>query len=101
MSEIAPLAIGIPFATAALLAALKPWRTGDDLIATSVAGVTAIFCVALLIDAIGSSGPVVSYLGAWRFLPGGAVIGVTIAFDPLGAGLATLAAVLVATALLF
>ena len=57
MSEVAPLAVGIPFATAALLAALKPWRTGDDLIATSVAGVTAIFCVALLIDAIGSEWP--------------------------------------------
>jgi multicomponent Na+:H+ antiporter subunit D len=101
MAEVAPLAVGIPFATAALLAAMKPWRTADDLIASSAAGVTALFCVALLIDAIGSGGPVVSYLGNWRPLQGGAVIGVTTAFDSLGAGLATLAAMLVTTALLF
>ena len=43
----------------------------------------------------------VSYLGNWRPLPNGAEIGITMTIDALGAGLATLAAVLVATALLF
>ncbi len=37
MAEVAPLAVGIPFIAAALLAALKPWRTRDDLIALVVA----------------------------------------------------------------
>jgi multicomponent Na+:H+ antiporter subunit D len=101
MSEVAPLAVGIPFATAALLAALKPWRTRDDLVAIVAASATAIFSGALLVDAIGSSGPVVSYLGDWRPLQSGAVIGITTAFDPLGAGLATLAGMLVTTALFF
>jgi multicomponent Na+:H+ antiporter subunit D len=101
MGEIAPLAIAIPFAAAALLAALKPWRTRDDLVATIVASSMVIFCGALVIDAVGSHAPVVSYLGNWRPLPNGAEIGITMTIDPLGAGLATLAAVLVATALLF
>lgn len=101
MGEVAPLAVGIPFAAAALLAALKPWRTRDDLVATITASAVVIFCGALLIDAMHSSGPVVSYLGNWRPLPSGAMIGVTMTIDPLGAGLATLAALMVAVALLF
>jgi multicomponent Na+:H+ antiporter subunit D len=86
---------------AALLAALRPWRTRDDALAIAAAAATTAFCAALLVDAIGSSGPVVSYLGNWRPLQSGAVIGITTTFDPLGAGLATLAAMLVTTALLF
>jgi multicomponent Na+:H+ antiporter subunit D len=101
VAESAPLAIGVPFLAAATLAALRPWRTRDDLVAMTVAIALVIFCGALLVDAVRSHAPVVSYLGDWRPLPGGAVIGVTLAIDPLGAGLATLAAVLVATALLF
>jgi multicomponent Na+:H+ antiporter subunit D len=101
MAEIAPLAVGIPFAAAAVLAALKPWRTRDDLIAILAASSVVIFCGALVIDAIGTDGPVVSYLGNWRPLPNGAEIGITMTIDPLGAGLATLAALLVATSLLF
>ena len=101
MGEVAPLAVGVPFLAAAVLAALRPWRTRDDLIALVVATAVTIFCGALLIDAIGSHAPVVSYLGNWRPLPSGAEIGVTMTFDPLGAGLATLAAALVGTALLF
>ena len=101
MAEVAPLAVGIPFLAAALLAALRPWRTRDDLIALIVATAVTIFCGALLINAVRSHEPVVSYLGNWRPLQNGAEIGITLSFDPLGAGLATLAAGLVATALLF
>jgi multicomponent Na+:H+ antiporter subunit D len=101
MAEVAPLAVAVPFATAALLAALRPWRTRDDLLATIVAIVAVGFCWALAVDAVRSSEPVVSYLGNWQPLPNGAEIGVTMTIDPLGAGLATLAALLVATALLF
>jgi multicomponent Na+:H+ antiporter subunit D len=101
MAEVAPLAIGVPFAAAALLAALKPWRTRDDLVAMIVVSAVVIFCGALVIDAVGSNEPVVSYLGNWQPLPSGAEIGITMTIDPLGAGLATLAALLVATAVLF
>jgi multicomponent Na+:H+ antiporter subunit D len=101
MGEVAPLAVGVPFAAAALLAALKPWRTRDDLVATVTASAVVIFCGALLINSMDSSGPVVSYLGNWRPLPSGAEIGVTMTIDPLGAGLALLAALMVAVALLF
>jgi multicomponent Na+:H+ antiporter subunit D len=101
MAEVAPLAVAVPFLAAAVLAALKPWRTRDDLIALIVATGVTIFCGALLIDAMHSHAPIVSYLGNWRPLPSGAEIGVTMTFDPLGVGLATLSAALVATALLF
>jgi hypothetical protein len=79
MAEVAPLAVGIPFATAALLAAMKPWRTADDLIASSAAGVTALFCVAHVDRCDRLRWPGGLLPRDWRPLRGGAVIGVTTA----------------------
>jgi multicomponent Na+:H+ antiporter subunit D len=102
MEELAPLAIATPFAAAALLAASLPLnRRRDDLIAVIAASAVVILCGALLVDALGSEGPLTSYLGGWRPSTEGVELGIVMAIDPLGAALATLAAGLVTVALLF
>ena len=102
MADVAPLAVAIPFLMAALLAASLPLnRRRDDLIAVATSSAVLVLCGALLLETLGSHEPLVAYLGDWRPREGGAVLGITMAIDPLGAGLAVLAAALVTVALLF
>ncbi len=102
MAELAPLAVAVPFLAAALLVASLPLnRRRDDLIAIVTASACVVLCGALAIEAIGSEGPLVSYLGNWQPRGDGVMVGIAMAVDPLGAGLATLAATLVTVALLF
>src|SRR4051794_10264529 len=103
LASLVPLPVAIPLASAALLGALgkhAPRRLADAVALAATAATIAIS--ALLVDgsARDPAGPLVYWFGGWR--PRGDVaLGVGFAVDPLGAGLALLAAVLVACALVF
>lgn len=102
MSDLAPLATAVPFLAAAVLTAWRPReRAAADLFAVAAASATTILCLLLALDLRGAEEPLVSYLGDWRPLENGAVLGITLAIDPLGASLATLASALVTVALLY
>jgi multicomponent Na+:H+ antiporter subunit D len=102
VASLAPLAVAGPLLVAAVLVAASPLRrTPVDLIAVATASAATLFCGAILVEALADEGPLVNQLGGWEPGPGGAVLGITMAIDPLGAGLATLAAALVTAALLF
>lgn len=102
MAELSPLAIAVPFLVGAVLVASLPLsRRRDDALAVLAASGVTVFCGALLLSAAHHSGPLVAELGGWRPTPGGVVVGINLAIDPLGAALATLAALLVTVALLF
>jgi multicomponent Na+:H+ antiporter subunit D len=108
LSGLAPLALAIPLLAAALivpLALLKvPART-LDLAALAVAAAVAGLCITLMIGT--ATGPAVHWFGGWVPRHGGrcgavgCAIGIDFAVDPLGAGMASLSAVLVVAALLF
>jgi multicomponent Na+:H+ antiporter subunit D len=104
LADLAPLTVAVPFALAALLASRLPFpfqRRAAELVAAAGALAVAVLCVLLLSEALDSDGPVVSRLGGWEPRPGGVVVGINFAFDPLGAALALLACVLVGAALIF
>ena len=104
LADLAPLAVAGPFLLAALLAARLPFpfqRRHAELVAAAGALLVGVLCLLLLREALDSEGPVVSRIGGWEPRPGGVVVGINLAFDPLGAALALLAAVLVGTALVF
>jgi multicomponent Na+:H+ antiporter subunit D len=99
--ELAPLAVAGPFLAAAVLIAALPFsRARVDLLAVAVAAAVTVLCGWLLVDALGADGPLVDFLGGWEPRDG-AVLGIAMAVDPLGAGLATLAGLLMTVALLF
>jgi multicomponent Na+:H+ antiporter subunit D len=101
VSDLAPLVVAGPFLVAAIFAASLPIsRRRDDIVAivTSAGGV--IFVGALFIDVVGQDWPVVTFLGDWQPRHG-ISLGIAMAYDPMSAGLALLAAVLVCAALLF
>ena len=104
LADLAPLTVAGPFLLAALLAARLPFpfqRRHAELVAAGGALLVGVLCVLLLREALDSEGPVVSRIGGWEPRPGGVVLGINLAFDPFGAALALLAAVLVGTALVF
>jgi multicomponent Na+:H+ antiporter subunit D len=104
VAGLAPLAVAVPFAFAAVVATGLPFpfrRSGAELVAAGVALLVAALCVVLVMKAHGSEGPVVSRLGGWEPRPGGIVVGVNLTFDLLGAALALLASVLVGVSLVF
>jgi multicomponent Na+:H+ antiporter subunit D len=102
MDELTPLAVAVPFGVAALLvAAPSMTRRQDDVVATATASAVIAFCGLVLVHAFDQDGPLVANLGNWQPREDGAVIGVVLAVDPLGAGLALLAAVLVMAALIY
>jgi multicomponent Na+:H+ antiporter subunit D len=98
MEAVAPLAVAGPFLVAALLAASLPLeRVHNDLIGVVTASAATIFAALLLADAAGAGAPLVTWLGGWEPRDGVA-LGISLAIDPLGAGLALLAALLVTAA---
>jgi multicomponent Na+:H+ antiporter subunit D len=100
--ELAPLAVTVPFLAAALLIVALPFsRARADLLAVAVAAAAMVLCALLTIDALDTGAPLVEFLGGWEPRDGSVALGISLAIDPLGAGLATLAALLVAMALLF
>jgi multicomponent Na+:H+ antiporter subunit D len=98
--SIAPLAVAIPLLVAAVLAATdfarRRWITDAVSIATA-AGVT-VLCAILLAHT--AEGPSVYWLGGWE-PEHGVALGISLAADSLGAGMATLVGLLVTATLVF
>ena len=95
------LPIALPLVAAALLAAIGSHvarRVSDAIALLAAAASTAISFVLL---AKSRHGTLTYWLGGWQPRPGGVAIGIALAVDPIGAGLAALSGVLVVAALSF
>jgi multicomponent Na+:H+ antiporter subunit D len=101
VDSLVPLPVAVPLLASALLAALNFLRnrTLADVIGIVAAAGSAVLCAILLARAI-DHGPLVYWFGGWR-PRAGVALGVSFAVDVLGAGMATLAALLVTAALIF
>jgi multicomponent Na+:H+ antiporter subunit D len=101
VDSLVPLPVAVPLLASALLAALNFLRnrTLADVIGIAAAAGSAVLCAILLARAI-DHGPLVYWFGGWR-PRAGVALGVSFAVDVLGAGMATLAALLVTAALIF
>ena len=72
LQHLAPLAVAVPFGFAALLAVRFPLpfrRQHAELVAAAVALFTGVLCAMLLVKALDSEGPLVSWLGGWEPRP--------------------------------
>lgn len=100
MSTLIPLALAVPMVSAAGFVALSPLlpRRLVDAFAILVAAAATAMTAMLLYQSV--SAPMVYWFGAWTPEHGRA-IGICFVADPIGAGLATLAALLVLAALIF
>jgi multicomponent Na+:H+ antiporter subunit D len=99
--DVSPaLPVAIPFLAAAALVAgtLVLPRRVVDVVSVLTAGTVVGLCVALLVRS--STGPVATWFGGWT-PRNGVALGISLAVDPIGAGAATMAAVLVLASLLF
>src|SRR5881227_3050137 len=101
MGELAPLAVAIPLVAAALLAGTDPVarRTVADAGAVATATAVTVLCAILLAHTLDGQ-PIVYWLGGWKPAHGVA-LGISMTVDTFGAGMATLAAVIVSAALLY
>jgi multicomponent Na+:H+ antiporter subunit D len=99
-SPLTPLPVAVPLLGAAILAALRKWlgRTLSDSLGILFAATTLILCFLLLIHAV--HGTSVYWFGNW-YPRGSVVLGIGFVVDTIGAGLATLAALLTFLALVF
>ena len=98
--HITALTVVIPMIASAMLVAVRHWtpRLINDAGAVGVAVAVAVLCCLLLVRSI--HGPFAYWMGGWR--PSHMVtIGISFSIDPVGAGLATFAAVLVAASLVY
>ncbi len=98
--HITALPVVVPMVGAALLVALRHWtpRLFNDAAATAVALAVATLSAILLVRALHH--PFAYWLGGWR--PTHMVaIGISLSIDPIGAGAATFAAVMVTAALVY
>ena len=99
-SAVIPASVAVPLAGAALLAGfsrLLP-RWARDLGAIAVALATTTLTVTLMFASTGR--PLIYWFAGWR-PSGGMVVGIDYAVGPLGAGMASLAGVLVCAALVY
>jgi multicomponent Na+:H+ antiporter subunit D len=99
-SVLLPTSVAVPLGGAALLAGFS-WllpRRVRDLIAIAVALATTT--VTLILTAASAGHPMIYWFSGWR-PSAGMVIGVDYAAGPLGAGMASLAGVLVSAALVY
>jgi len=98
--HLAPLAVAAPLICAAALMPLSRHlpRAAADAIATAAALAVTAMCAALTIAS--THAPIVYWMGGW--VPRHALaVGIGFVVDPIGGGLATLAALLVSSALVF
>lgn len=97
---VVPVTIAVPLGAAALLAGAGRHlgRVGREAVALGAAAATAVLAAVAM--SAGSRHPVVYWFGGWRPVHG-TVIGVDYVVDPLGGGLAVLAAVLALGALVY
>ena len=100
MSHLSALPVVVPFLAAAMLVAVGAFtrRWIRDSVGVLAAGSTATICALLLIHAWAE--PYAYWVGGWRPVHGVA-IGISLSIDPLGAGLAAFAALLVTAALVY
>lgn len=99
-THLAPLAITVPILVACLLLALGRWlpRWAVDTLATATAAALTGIDVALLQASL--DGRVVTWSGGWTPVDGFSV-GIALVADPVGAGVALTAAILMLCALVF
>ncbi len=99
-SPLPPLPVALPLLGAAMVAALRRWlsRAMADTLGILIAGTTLAICSTLLAHA--AHGTTVYWFGNW-YPRGSMVLGIAFVVDPIGAGLATLAALLTTLSLLF
>ena len=100
MHTLIPLPVAIPLGVAAILAALNahlPRRIADAaaILATLAAGV-----ITFDLMLISRHSPIIYWFGGWTPRAGTA-IGISFAIDPIGAGMATFASLLVLAAVIF
>ena len=99
-SAVIPASVVVPLTGAALMAGfsrLLP-RWARDLIAIAVAIATCTLTLILMVSSAGR--PMIYWFSGWR-PAGGMVIGIDYAVGPLGAGMASLAGLLVTAALVY
>ena len=96
----AALPLVIPLLMAVFLTATSPLtsRRVVETAAIATSAVVTVLCALLLVQAIRA--PIVYWFGGWR-PHGGFALGISFVIDPMGAGLATLAAVLMTAALVY
>jgi multicomponent Na+:H+ antiporter subunit D len=98
--HITALAIVVPMIAAASLVAVRHWtpRVLNDMAATGVGIAVVALCAILLVRAVHH--PFVYWMGGWR--PSHLVaIGISLSIDPIGAGMATFAALVVTAVLIY
>ncbi len=100
MNQLVPLPVAIPLIAAAFLAAVSPFlpRRLPDVAGLLAAVATAVVTGLILVESTGGS--LVYWFGGWEPRHGIA-LGISFSVDPIGAGLAFLAAILVTAALAF
>jgi multicomponent Na+:H+ antiporter subunit D len=98
--HITALPVAVPMLVAPLIVVIRRWspRIVTDLLAVATGLAVATLCVILVVHS--AQRPFAYWMGGWH--PAHLVtIGIGLAIDPLGAGLAAFAAVLVTAALLY
>lgn len=101
MGTVAALAIAVPLICASALVIAGTWlpRLAADWFALTVSVAVTAMCAVLVVH-VSRNDELVYWFGGWR--PGGGVaLGIDLAVDPMGAGLATLSATLVTTAFVY
>src|SRR5690242_9536399 len=100
MTHLAALPIAVPFILAAFLIATGTFlpRLLQDGLAIACAAGAVIICVLLAFHA--SAQPFAYWLGGWKPRHG-VEIGISLSVDPIGAGMAAFASVLVLAALVY
>jgi multicomponent Na+:H+ antiporter subunit D len=100
VQTIVPLAVAVPLLAAAAMTALNAVmpRVLGELCAIAAAAATVVLCAILL--ARSTDGTIVYWFGAWHPAHGVA-LGISFSIDPLGAGMALLAATLMTATLVY
>ncbi|MDQ3925665.1 MAG: NADH-quinone oxidoreductase subunit D, partial [Actinomycetota bacterium] len=100
MTILPALPVALPLLVAAALAATAtwfPWRRGADVVALGTAVAVTVLCVLLLVRSTGDT--IVYWFGGWEPRDGIA-LGISFTIDPIGAGLAAFAGLLMSAALI-
>ncbi|TMK67994.1 MAG: NADH-quinone oxidoreductase subunit D [Actinobacteria bacterium] len=97
---LVPLTILVPLVAAGLLAASRPLASRLLADVTALGAAVAVLVMCAILTHRASHGEIVYWWGAWR-PHGGVSLGISFAFDSLGAGFATFAAALMVAALVF
>jgi len=100
MSTLAPLPVVIPLSVAAILSALNKFlhRRISEALAIGATVATGVICGVLLLQS--QAQPVIHWFGGWT-PRAGVALGISFVIDPIGAGAAVFASLLVLAALVF